>query len=471
MKIFLSYPSARRELALRLKLALEAEQHEVFFDRDDLAAGDAFHQPIRDALAASELFIFFVSPESVAAGSYTLAELGQAESNWPRPAGRVLPVLVAPTPRGDIPPYLLAVTLLEPRGEPVAETLAAVARLSQPPVQQLRRTAVGALVVLTLGVAAWLGWGNWQRQQALEAERQQLAAESSRAVQLCSQGSHADGFGLLDALAKRAAAPPAALTALQDCAMAWLRAARVTEGETTFAQLTAPLRPVLLQALTASQGGPRAADLRAHLGWADYLVWRDGRSPSIDPSPHYRQALLDDADNVYANAMWAHWLLSKPPLRPAQALLLFDNALKSQRDLPFVRSLQLGTMLTNDRLATEALRVLDQMRQGKEPLEASRKQRIWSYLYAPAFRPDRARRLLEALPPDNGLQTFLWLFPRDQQEPASMNQWRLLQGLLLHHAGRAEEARPDLQLLQAELARARVTGALADSVGRLLANP
>ncbi|MDP3612679.1 MAG: toll/interleukin-1 receptor domain-containing protein, partial [Rubrivivax sp.] len=111
MKIFLSYPSARRELALRLKLALEAEQHEVFFDRDDLAAGDAFHQPIRDALAASELFIFFVSPESVAAGNYTLAELGQAESNWPRPAGRVLPVLVAPTPRGDIPPYLLAVTL------------------------------------------------------------------------------------------------------------------------------------------------------------------------------------------------------------------------------------------------------------------------------------------------------------------------------------------------------------------------
>lgn len=130
MNIFLSYSSARRDIAVRLKLALEAEQHEVFYDRDDLGAGEAYHQAIRDAMAAADAMVFLVSPESVAPGSYTLAEMALAEARWRRPAGHVLPVVVAPTPKATIPAYLLAVTLLEPPVELVAETLVRVASLA-----------------------------------------------------------------------------------------------------------------------------------------------------------------------------------------------------------------------------------------------------------------------------------------------------------------------------------------------------
>ena len=75
MKLFLSYPSAERTTADRLALALEGEGHEVFFDRSDLAAGDAFHQRLREAIQSADAMVCLVTPAAVAPGSYTLAEL------------------------------------------------------------------------------------------------------------------------------------------------------------------------------------------------------------------------------------------------------------------------------------------------------------------------------------------------------------------------------------------------------------
>jgi hypothetical protein len=62
----------------------------------------------------------------VAAGRYTLSELDLARRRWPHPSGHVLPVLVAPTPMASIPPYLLAVTVLTPQGNLVADVVHAV---------------------------------------------------------------------------------------------------------------------------------------------------------------------------------------------------------------------------------------------------------------------------------------------------------------------------------------------------------
>ena len=470
MNVFLSYSSARRDVAVRLKLALEAEQHEVFFDRDDLGAGEAFHHAIRGAVDAADLFVFLVSPESVAAGSYALAELGLAQKRWRRPAGHVLPVVVAPTAKSSIPPYLMAVTLLEPQGEVVAETLAAVAALSGPRRQGKRRwMLVAAGLVLALGAALGLRHLQAQREAAaLQTQRLQAATQAAR---LCVEGGFADGFAQLTALAAQPAQFSAVNTAHEDCAMAWLRWGRRNPGQTTFAQMVAPLRPLLAQALVAGAQGQRAADLRAHLGWADRLVWIDENNPSIEPAPHFRQALLDDAENVYAHAMWAFWLLVRAPVQPQQALLHFERARKSGRDLPFVRELQLGSMVTSEELGPEALRVLNQMRRGQEPLQADRKPRIWSYLYSGAYREHKARRLLDALPPEEGLQTFLWLFAPGAMDPSQRQQWRLLHGLLLTHAGRSAQARADLLDLQEELRAAGSSGPLVDSVKRLLTQP
>ena len=476
MNIFLSYPSARRDTAVRLKLALEAEHHEVFFDRDDLGAGQAYHQAIRDALQAADLFIFLVSPDSVKPGSYTLAELGQAEARWRRPAGHVLPVVVAATPMADIPPYLLAVTLLEPRGEPVAETLQAVARLAGRRRMGPVRWAAVAAVLLALGLgAAYFERHNRARQeasaqQAQQAQQAQLSQEAQRAASLCRDGAAADGFARLTELTALAAAPPAVRMALEDCAMVGLRQASAVQGGRSFGEITAAPRAVLVQALAAGATGQRAADLRAHLGWADALLRFDPLSPPADPRPHYRQALRDDAGNVYAHAMWGHWLLLGPSAGLDEALGHFEQAVRDGRDLPFVRGLQLGAMLGSDERGTQALRVLAQMRLNNEALPARSRPRIWSYLYASVYRDDtRARRLLQALPPQEGLKTFLWLFPEGGPDPSQQPLWRTTHGLLLAHAGRAAQARPDLLALQQELRAQKASGPLPDAVNRLLA--
>lgn len=477
MNIFLSYSSARRDTAVRLKLALEAEQHEVFFDRDDLGAGDAYHQAIRDAMAAADAMVFLVSPESVAPGSYTLAEMALAQARWRRPAGHVLPVVVAPTPKAAIPPYLLAVTLLEPQGDVVAETLARVAALAaRRQSRPWRRVAAAVLLVLLAGAAVW--WLREQQeqrqvdaQQAAQqaAHRAALADAVRRAARLCSEGGYADGFGQLGRLA--AAPAPGAQAALEDCAMSWLREPRVARAQKSFAEFALPLRQVLSAALVAGASGARAADLRAHLGWADALDWHDAPNPAIDPSLHYRQALQDDPGNVYAHALWAHWLLKRPPLQPGEAQRHFEAAVRSGRDLPFVRKLQLGVTVDGETLAHYAYQVLNQMRQRGEAQGAAAEDRVWSHLYATAYRPDTARRLRESLPADDGLQTFLWLFPGDRVEPARRTLWRFVHALLLHQAGRAGDARADLQALQRELRAAHAAGPLLDGVNRLLAGP
>jgi hypothetical protein len=126
MKIFLSYASEDRPTAEAIAFSLRDRRHEVFLDRDDLSAGEGFDKSIEQAVNKSNIFIFLISPESVAEGRYTLTELTFVRQKWPSPSGHVLPVRVRATPRDQIPPYLKAVTILEPHGNVAAETSAKV---------------------------------------------------------------------------------------------------------------------------------------------------------------------------------------------------------------------------------------------------------------------------------------------------------------------------------------------------------
>ena len=157
MNVFLSYPSQEQPLAERLNLALLALGHDVFFDRADLPAGLEYNQAIAQAIESADLFIFFITPDSVASGRYTLTELGLAERRWPHPDGRLLPVMIAPTDRALIPSYARAVSIFTPRGDIVAETaqeaqrLLASHRLTTRVVRRLRsRTGIVTLAVAAL---------------------------------------------------------------------------------------------------------------------------------------------------------------------------------------------------------------------------------------------------------------------------------------------------------------------------------
>lgn len=161
MRAFLSYASEHRDLATRLALGLRKLGVETFLDRDTLPAGESFDDRIASAIGRSDVFIFLISTEAVARGAYTLTELGIAERRWPHPSGSVLPVFIEPVAVEDLPPYLRAVTILDPSGDPVADTLHAVGELVARQRRRRRnRILAGAAGVLLAIGATWAVYVN-----------------------------------------------------------------------------------------------------------------------------------------------------------------------------------------------------------------------------------------------------------------------------------------------------------------------
>lgn len=155
MRIFLSYASQDRAAAQSIELALREAGHDVFFDRDDLPAGEEFHNRIRSAIEKSDLMVFLLSPDAVDAGSYTLTELEIAEQIFKHASGRLLPVILRKTPRENTPPVLRSVTYLETAGNVPAAVAAAVHRLAvernRRRLRRLGATLAVALVLVAIG--------------------------------------------------------------------------------------------------------------------------------------------------------------------------------------------------------------------------------------------------------------------------------------------------------------------------------
>jgi hypothetical protein len=155
MKIFLSHASQDKALAESIAFSLRGRGHKVFLDRDNLPPSGSYDNQIESAINDSETFVFLISPESVADGRYTLTELTFARRKWPDPNGRVLPVMVRKTPLEEIPPYLRAVSFLEPVGNITAETSSAVHNMR--PLR--RRWDVPFVHSNVLGLGSSLGIG------------------------------------------------------------------------------------------------------------------------------------------------------------------------------------------------------------------------------------------------------------------------------------------------------------------------
>ena len=155
MRIFLSYASEQRPLAERTCRVLESEGCEVFFDRDDLKAGDAYGERIRAAIMRSHVFVFFVSRYSIAP-SYALTELSIVHSIPARRRPRTLPVLTEPLDLETLPLFLKPLTLLEPEGDLSAEVAAKVAEIRRV-LRQKRLAQLAAVFVamVATGVATW----------------------------------------------------------------------------------------------------------------------------------------------------------------------------------------------------------------------------------------------------------------------------------------------------------------------------
>ena len=162
VRVFLSYASAQRPLAERINHLLQSEGHSVFFDREDLPAGDTYGERIRSAVEDCQVFVYLVGPDSVSAGSYALTELAFAEQVPARRAPAIIPVLAAPISSIEqLPPFLAPLTLLEPRGDAAAEVAARVAELARRRLHRrsLQGAAVAAVAVLVIATVLVLRQG------------------------------------------------------------------------------------------------------------------------------------------------------------------------------------------------------------------------------------------------------------------------------------------------------------------------
>jgi tetratricopeptide (TPR) repeat protein len=200
--------------------------------------------------------------------------------------------------------------------------------------------------------------------------------------------------------------------AQEDLAMAWLDNIRGSQSPMPFTAIVDTLVPVLSRGVVSAEG-PRKADLLAHLGWADFLRWRDGER-SLEPAERYRQALAVDSQNVYAHAMLAHWILwNGGSLEDANRH--FATALRSGRERPYLRGLQLAALanMPEGRGDLDMLRVVNDMRKDNEPLDPSARNRIW-YAYYSRFvsspTGDSLDHLFAAVPPAEQVATYRWVF-------------------------------------------------------------
>jgi hypothetical protein len=204
-------------------------------------------------------------------------------------------------------------------------------------------------------------------------------------------------------------------------AMGWIRDMVVRPPDTftsTLRPLTDCLRP---QALTAK--GTMAGDLHAHLGWANFLRWRDG-AKELQVERNYAAGVEHDPKNPFAHAMWGHWkAVQNRPL--AEITHHFALALESRRERAYVQNLRIAALLwTYTReTAAELLRVADQMRKAGEPLATTSRRNICNAVYSRLGSEDEAA-VLSALPLPDQLATLRWLLEDRKDESADLTYFR-----------------------------------------------
>lgn len=214
--------------------------------------------------------------------------------------------------------------------------------------------------------------------------------------------------------------------------------------------------------------GERAADILAHLGWAHWLnqhIAQKEFGPAAERD--LRRALTLDPSNVYANSMLGNWLLQTHGSFD-EALRLFDVAMKTNKQRPLVREMQLGGMIYNESpgVRPQLIRVANQMRINSEPMSDDSKQRILSN-YSPGNSREELMETLSAVPPDDAWATFLWL---DGQQSAASDveaqriRREFVHASILEIAGKSAEAIGMFRTLRDELKREAYTGRISDHV-------
>ena len=229
------------------------------------------------------------------------------------------------------------------------------------------------------------------------------------------QRMNRDYAGAWNTIRRATAAAPksaAAFDAQTQIAMDWIRDMSVT-APATFTSTVMPLSEHLHVAL-ATATETRAADIRAHIGHANFLRHRDG-ARGLNIEEEYAAAVALDPQNVFAHAMWGHWLAyqwrlayQSPPIEEVKDK--FRLALAGGRERAYVQRMRLAALdwLGTREAVVESVKAADEIRRAGEPLSEDVRRVIARRAY-PSTGRDLEAELLAALPPEDHLATFRWL--------------------------------------------------------------
>jgi tetratricopeptide (TPR) repeat protein len=193
-------------------------------------------------------------------------------------------------------------------------------------------------------------------------------------------------------------------------AMLWLENAETTQNQ-TFTDIVSQILPVLDRAL-ANAKGQAAADILAHMGWADFLRYREGTREGPEIEQSLQRAITIDKNNPYAQVMSGFWVLWQGGSVDS-ADGHFAAALASGRERAYVRSLQIAALINSCRKNVDValLRVANEMRKNGEPLSHSRRAEVLECTIGARVRDrDKLVTALSALPPAEMLSTYDWLY-------------------------------------------------------------
>jgi tetratricopeptide (TPR) repeat protein len=451
VKIFVSHSRVQAELAKRLALSVRGDGHKVFFDQSDIEAGEEYDSKIRNEIEACDLFVFLISPESIAADSYPLAELGMAEKRWPVPKDHVLPLVAQPVPVGNLPPYLRAVSVFDPKGDFVAESSAAIARIAKAQRGIFRPATVAVAAIVLVALFAW-GYIRFQHARDVHERVTRVIGVTNSEVEA---HEYSDAFRTVSAALSQLPGQGELQKAQQQVAMVWLRNIRVRTGEETFSKIVSQLRPVLASgALTAT--GEAAGDLLAHLGWCEYLRARDGEDHA-DPISYFKKAVDADRSNPYAHSMWAFWILfNRGALTEAEQH--FQLAVMANRERSWVRNDQINALLLNQANEREAVRTANTMRLEQTPVDEP--DRLWFIYEEALLRQVDTEEFLNLMTPAEHIATFKWLFPDPPSSDTKLSVYKFLLGRLEEAAGDREYALSAYRGIEDEFRRSQSTGSL-----------
>lgn len=261
---------------------------------------------------------------------------------------------------------------------------------------------IALLIGINQGIKFYLKW---------QEENEKVESMVAAARMLNDSGDYEGAWKLLEQARILRPSLNKVKTERANTAMLWLRNVHLgILQEEKISSVADKLLPALLERLKTAQGKEKA-DVLAHIGWANFLKFKDGNH-NVKVEENFREALKSDSVNVFANGMLGFWLLYPEggSGNIAEAKKHFEAAKVDGREGKFLRKLTLWAYRHGNTVLQyepEIIIAVNEMRLQKDTLSLIERMQIVNDTY---YSDDETLdSIFTRLTPQEHLLTFFYL--------------------------------------------------------------